>query len=55
MYRITVIGDIGSDVAAALAANARAILVPTAKTRREEVDAAPEVSADLLAAVGKVL
>ena len=53
--RITVIGDIGSDVAAALAANARAILVPTAKTRREEVDAAPEVSADLLAAVGKVL
>jgi D-glycero-D-manno-heptose 1,7-bisphosphate phosphatase len=53
--RITVIGDIGSDVAAGLAANARAILVPTAKTRREEVDAAPEVSPDLLTAVGKVL
>ncbi|HTI26016.1 MAG TPA: HAD family hydrolase [Kutzneria sp.] len=53
--RITVIGHIGGDVAAGLAANARAILVPTAKTRREEVDAAPEVGPDLLAAVGKVL
>jgi D-glycero-D-manno-heptose 1,7-bisphosphate phosphatase len=53
--RITLIGDIGSDVAAGLAANARAILVPTAKTRREEIDDAPEVSSDLLAAVGKAL
>ncbi|MEV6606613.1 HAD family hydrolase [Kutzneria sp. NPDC051319] len=53
--RITVIGDIGSDVAAGRAADARAILVPTAVTRREEIDEAPEVSPDLLAAVGKVL
>jgi D-glycero-D-manno-heptose 1,7-bisphosphate phosphatase len=54
-HRMTLIGDIGSDVSAGLAANARAILVPTPKTRREEVDAAPEVSPDLLAAVEKVL
>jgi HAD superfamily hydrolase (TIGR01662 family) len=53
--RITVVGDIGSDIEAALAAGARAILVPTAKTRREEVAAAPEVASDLLAAMGKVL
>jgi histidinol-phosphate phosphatase family protein len=54
-HRITVIGDIGSDVEAGRAAGARAILVPTAATRREEVDAAPEVATNLLAAVGKVL
>ncbi|MBB5897198.1 D-glycero-alpha-D-manno-heptose-1,7-bisphosphate 7-phosphatase [Kutzneria kofuensis] len=53
--RITLIGDIGSDVDAGLAAGARTILVPTAETRREEVDAAPEVSPNLLAAVEKVL
>lgn len=54
-HRITVIGDIGSDVDAALAAGARAILVPTDATRRDEVDAAPETAVDLVAAVGKVL
>jgi histidinol-phosphate phosphatase family protein len=53
--RITVIGDIGADVEAARAAGARAILVPTAQTRPEEIDAAPEVCSDLLDAVGKVV
>jgi histidinol-phosphate phosphatase family protein len=46
-----VIGDIGSDVEAARAAGARAVLVPTAVTRAEEVAAAPAVAPDLLAAV----
>jgi HAD superfamily hydrolase (TIGR01662 family) len=50
-----VVGDIGSDVEAALAAGARAILVPTSKTRREEVAAAPEVARDLLDAVNRAL
>jgi HAD superfamily hydrolase (TIGR01662 family) len=42
--RCAVVGDIGSDVEAALAAGARAVLVPTALTRPEEVAAAPEVA-----------
>jgi histidinol-phosphate phosphatase family protein len=50
-----VIGDIGADVEAARAAGARAVLVPTAVTRAEEVAAAPEVAGDLLAAVDLVL
>ena len=50
-----VIGDIGADVEAARAAGARAVLVPTAATRAEEVAAAPEVAGDLLAAVDLVL
>jgi histidinol-phosphate phosphatase family protein len=50
-----VIGDIGADVEAARAAGARAVLVPTAETRDEEVAAAPEVAPDLLAAVELVL
>jgi histidinol-phosphate phosphatase family protein len=50
-----VIGDIGADVEAARAAGARAVLVPTAVTRAEEVAAAPEVAADLVAAVELVL
>jgi histidinol-phosphate phosphatase family protein len=49
------IGDIGSDVDAALAAGARAILVPTKATRPEEIAAAPEVARDLDAAVTLVL
>lgn len=52
---VVVIGDIGSDVAAAAAAGARGILVPTPVTRREEVAAAPEVAADLAAAVEAAL
>ena len=50
-----VIGDIGADVEAALAAGARGVLVPTPVTRAEEVAAAPEVAADLLEAVELVL
>jgi histidinol-phosphate phosphatase family protein len=50
-----VIGDIWADVEAARAAGARAVLVPTGVTRAEEVAAAPEVAADLLAAVELVL
>jgi beta-phosphoglucomutase-like phosphatase (HAD superfamily) len=49
------IGDIGADVGAALAAGARPVLVPTAVTRQEEVDAAPEVAVDLLSAVDLLL
>ena len=50
-----VIGDIGSDVAAAAAAGARGVLVPTPQTRAEEVAAAPLVAADLAEAVDLVL
>ena len=50
-----VVGDIGADVGAALAAGARPVLVPTAVTRPEEVAAAPEVARDLLEAVDLLL
>jgi histidinol-phosphate phosphatase family protein len=53
--RCVVIGDIGSDVQAARAVGARSILVPNAKTRREEVAAAPVVAPTLTAAVDLVL
>ncbi|MET9514427.1 HAD-IIIA family hydrolase [Streptomyces sp. NPDC002994] len=53
--RCVVIGDIGSDVAAAHAAGARGVLVPTAMTRPEETAAADETAADLLEAVRLVL
>jgi beta-phosphoglucomutase-like phosphatase (HAD superfamily) len=49
------IGDIGADVGAALAAGARPVLVPTPVTRQDEVDAAPEVAPDLLSAVALLL
>jgi histidinol-phosphate phosphatase family protein len=49
--RCAVVGDIGADVGAALAAGARPVLVPTTVTREEEVAAAPEVAPDLLSAV----
>lgn len=49
--RCAVIGDIGADVDAARAAGARAVLVPTPRTRSEEVAAATEVAQDLEAAV----
>jgi histidinol-phosphate phosphatase family protein len=45
------IGDIGADVEAARSAGARAVLVPTPRTRAEEVAAAPLVAPDLPAAV----
>jgi phosphoglycolate phosphatase-like HAD superfamily hydrolase len=41
------IGDTGADVAAAQAAGARAVLVPTPVTRRQEIADAPLVAADL--------
>jgi histidinol-phosphate phosphatase family protein len=50
-----VVGDIGADVDAALAAGARPVLVPTARTRPQEVAAAPEVAPTLLAAVELLL
>jgi histidinol-phosphate phosphatase family protein len=53
--RCAVVGDIGADVQAAHAAGARAILVPTDRTLREEVDAAPEVARDLPEAIGRLL
>jgi HAD superfamily hydrolase (TIGR01662 family) len=46
-----VVGDIGSDVEAAQAAGARAVLVPTGVTRAEEIANAPVVARDLTQAV----
>ncbi|MEU5279291.1 D-glycero-alpha-D-manno-heptose-1,7-bisphosphate 7-phosphatase [Streptomyces asoensis] len=53
--RIAVIGDIGADVAAARAAGALGVLVPTPQTRPEEVAAAGHVAADLTTAVRALL
>jgi histidinol-phosphate phosphatase family protein len=53
--RCAVVGDIGADVDAARAAGARAVLVPTPVTRREEVARAPEVAPDLETAVDLLL
>jgi len=53
--RCVVIGDIGSDVEAATAAGARAVLVPTSATRSEEIRSAPVVAPDLGRAVDLVL
>ncbi|MQA86999.1 MAG: HAD-IIIA family hydrolase [Streptosporangiales bacterium] len=50
-----VIGDIGGDMAAAGAVGARAILVPTPDTRRDELRQAPEVARDLADAVDRAL
>ncbi|MGI8576613.1 MAG: HAD-IIIA family hydrolase [Nocardioidaceae bacterium] len=49
------VGDIGSDVAAAQAAGCEAILVPTPMTRPAEVESAPMVEADLDSAVRRIL
>jgi histidinol-phosphate phosphatase family protein len=46
-----VVGDIGADVGAARAAGARGVLVPTPRTRTEELVAAEETAPDLLSAV----
>lgn len=48
---VVMIGDIAADLRAAAAAGARSVLVPTATTRRDEVDAAEHVAPDLLSAV----
>ncbi len=53
--RCAVVGDIGADVEAARAAGARGVLVPTPRTRREEIDAARERAADLGEAVALLL
>jgi histidinol-phosphate phosphatase family protein len=50
-----VIGDTGADVGAARAAGARAILVPNAATRPEEIVGCVEVASDLPGAVASVL
>lgn len=50
-YECAVVGDIGADVGAAVAAGARAVLVPTDVTRTQEVAAAPVVAPDLGTAV----
>jgi beta-phosphoglucomutase-like phosphatase (HAD superfamily) len=50
-----VVGDIGADVEAAHAAGARGVLVPTARTLPEEIATAPEVAADLRAAIELLL
>jgi histidinol-phosphate phosphatase family protein len=52
---VALIGDIGSDMDAAAAAGASAVLVPTAVTRLGEVLDAPVVASDLLMAVRMVL
>lgn len=53
--RSVVIGDIGSDVEAAHRAGARAVLVPTPRTRPQELGAAPVVAAHICAAVAHAL
>jgi histidinol-phosphate phosphatase family protein len=53
--RCAVVGDIGADVEAARAVGARAVLVPTERTRRDEVAAAPETAPDLPGAVSLLL
>jgi HAD superfamily hydrolase (TIGR01662 family) len=52
---VVVVGDIGSDMAAAAAAGARGVLVPTAVTRQGEIDRASVVADDLLHAVTAIL
>ncbi|ARQ67794.1 D-glycero-alpha-D-manno-heptose-1,7-bisphosphate 7-phosphatase [Streptomyces marincola] len=52
---VAVVGDIGTDMAAARAAGARGVLVPTPVTRRAETAAAPESAPDLLAAARLLL
>ena len=54
-WECVVVGDIGADVEAAEAAGARAILVPTPRTRVAEVLRAREVAPDLEAAVDRLL
>ncbi len=53
--RCVLVGDIGSDVEAASAAGAHGILVPTRRTRPDEVAAAGHVVPDLATAVDHVL
>jgi D-glycero-D-manno-heptose 1,7-bisphosphate phosphatase len=52
---LVVVGDIGADVGAALAAGAQGVLVPTDRTRAEEVAAATTVAATIEEAVALVV
>ncbi len=52
---LVVVGDIGADVGAAQAAGAQGILVPTPRTRQQEVDAATTVAGGLDEAVDLVI
>jgi HAD superfamily hydrolase (TIGR01662 family) len=53
--RCVVVGDVGESLEAARAAGARAVLVPSARTTREDLDAAPMVAADVEEAVALAL
>jgi HAD superfamily hydrolase (TIGR01662 family) len=53
--RCAVVGDTGGDVEAATAAGAWPVLVPNTITRPEEVRWAPELAADLDAAVDRIM
>lgn len=52
---LAVVGDIGADVEAAVAAGAQDVLVPTTRTRQEEIARAATVVPDLGAAVDLLL
>lgn len=54
-HECVVVGDIGSDIEAAQRAGAHAILVPTPVTRRQEIESAPIVCANLLEAADVML
>jgi len=54
-WECVVIGDIGSDVQAAVRAGARAVLVPTPVTRSVEIEAAEHIAPSLEAAVDVVV
>lgn len=54
-YECAVIGDIGADVQAAVAAGARPVLVPTPVTLPAEIDRAPVAVGSLSAAVDVIL
>jgi histidinol-phosphate phosphatase family protein len=54
-WRCAMIGDIGTDVEAARRAGARAVLVPTSRTRQEEIEAAPERADSFMQAVDRLL
>jgi len=53
--RCVVVGDIGRDMTAALAAGAAGVLVPTPVTLPDEIAAAPAVADDLASAAGLIL
>jgi len=54
-FEVAMIGDIGTDVQAAIGAGARAVLVPNESTRPDEITAAPLVAGTLSSAVDLAL